>query len=190
MENKLELTLLKIANQLNHTNITWAIGASMMLKLSGFDMNVHDIDLMVTNDDFDLACKCLKDIVEEIRVDESDLFRTKNFKRFKCDDVEIDLMSGMGIVNKFNFFDYQFSKDDIAKIIELDSIALPLCYIEDWYVFYHLMTNRFVTIQKIEAFLNENHFNSERFSKLIKLSLPIDIQLLLTELIENKNIKF
>lgn len=190
MENKLKSELLIIANQLNYSNITWAIGASMMLKLRDFDINVHDIDIMVHQDDFEIACNRLNEVCEEISVAESNLFRTKHFKRFKCDDIEIDIMSGMGIMFKTGFFDYQFNKDDIEKVIQFDSIKLPLCYIEDWYVFYHLMPNRYPTIQKIEIFFNENRFISERFNRILKLDIPYHIQLLLTELIENKNIKF
>lgn len=190
MSVNLNNVLFKMANILNQSNITWAIGASMMLKLSEVDLDVHDIDIMVYQDDFEQACSYLIEICDEIRVDESNLFRTKQFKRYVCDGIEIDIMSGMGIIHKLGFFEFQFKKKDIEKIICVDSIELPLCYIEDWYVFYHLMPNRYATLQKIERYFNENKFNPIRFSYLLDLSIPFHIRLLLTELIENENIKF
>ncbi len=190
MDHNHQSVLIKIAKVLNQSNITWAVGASMMLKLRDFDMNVHDIDLMVDQNDFELACMKLNNLGNEISVEESKLFKTTCFKRYNCDGIEIDLMSGMGIVHKTGFFDYQFKNEDIDKVILIDSISLPLCYIEDWYVFYHLMSNRYETIQKIHDYFNDNPFNTSRFIKLRKLNIPYHVQLLLTELIENKNIKF
>lgn len=190
MENNHNSILIKIAKVLNQSNLTWAIGASMMLKLRDFEMNVHDIDIMVDQDNFELACTCLNEYGNEIVVDESKLFKTKYFKRYNCDGIEIDIMSGMGIVHKTGLFDYQFKKEDIDKVLVIDTINLPLCYVEDWYIFYHLMPNRYETIQKIHDYFNENQFDIHRFKKLLDLDIPYSIQLLLTELIENKNIKF
>lgn len=182
--------LIKIAKELNQSKVTWAIGASMMLKLRDFDMNVHDIDIMVNQDDFELACTCLNNLGNEIVVEESKLFKTKYFKRYNCDGIEIDIMSGMGIIHKSGFFDYQFKFEDIEKELIIDTINLPLCYVEDWYIFYHLMPNRYETIQKIHDYFNNHQFNTQRFKKLLNLEIPYPIQLLLTELIENENIKF
>lgn len=190
MNKNLNGVLFRMANILNQTNITWAIGASMMLNLSEIDIDVHDIDIMVSQDDFALACNALIGICDEIRVEESNLFRTKQFKRYVCDGIEIDIMSGMGIIHKLGFFEYQFKKEDIEKVMYVDSTRLPLCYIEDWYIFYHLMSNRYTTLQKIERYFNEKTFNPTRFSNLLDLSIPFHIRLLLTELIENENIKF
>lgn len=190
MDHIHQSVLFKIAIELNQSNITWAVGASMMLKLRDFDMIVHDIDIMVDQNDFELACIKLNNLGNEINVEESKLFKTTCFKRYNCDGIEIDIMSGMGIVHKTGFFDYQFKKEDIDKVLVIDSIKLPLCYIEDWYIFYHLMSNRYETIQKIHDYFNNNHFNNTRFIKLRNLIIPYPIQLLLTELIEDKNIKF
>jgi len=190
MDNNHIKVLIKLAKALNQLKITWAVGASMMLKLRDFDVDTHDIDIMVDQDDFELACTCLNDYGNEIVVDESKLFKTKYFKRYNCDGIELDIMSGMGIVHKTGLFDYQFKIEDIDKVFVIDTIKLPLCYVEDWYIFYHLMPNRYETIQKIHDYFNENKFDIQRFRNLLDLDIPYSIQLLLTELIENKNIKF
>jgi hypothetical protein len=182
--------LKRIACIFNESNITWALGASMMLKLRHFDIDVHDIDFMVNSDDFEKACFLLNQLGKLIPVEESTLFKTSNFKRFICEEISIDLMSGMGIQHKSGYFDYQFKINDIDLRTHLDSIEIPLCYLEDWYVFYHFMPNRENTIQKIEAYFNEHQYNSNRFVKLLNLSLTNQIRVVLTDLIENENIKF
>lgn len=186
MDDKYFEVLFTLANKLNQSNITWAIGASMMLKLRDIDVNVHDIDIMVIQDDFERACKNINEISDEVSVDESSIFKTKQFKRFVCNGIEIDIMTGMGITHRLDIFDFRFTKNDIEKTVNINTIKLPLCYIEDWYVFYQIMPNRMSTIQKIEHYFNEYNFDSTRFSTLLELSIPFYIHQIITKLIENK----
>lgn len=186
MNKNISKVLVKLTNVLNQSNSLWSIGASMMLYLRGIEIDVHDIDIMVDQEDFNIVCDNLLKICEEIKVDVSSIFKTKYFRRFVCDSIEIDVMSGMGIYHKNGFFDYQFNKEAIEYAIHINSITLPLSYIEDWYVFYHLMGNRDETIRKIEQYFNKNSYQSHRFSCLLDLSIPNHLRQLLSDFIERE----
>ena len=58
VSNKLSV-LKKIANELNKMNVTWAIGASMLLYFKGILLDFNDIDIMVANEDIEQVRKTL-----------------------------------------------------------------------------------------------------------------------------------
>ena len=62
-EEKIKL-LKRIAHQFNKFNVTWALGASMMLYLKGIAREFHDIDLMISNDDVEIVRIILSDMGE------------------------------------------------------------------------------------------------------------------------------
>ena len=54
-ENKKILILRRIAHTFNEANITWALGASMLLYFKGITSEFRDIDIMVANEDITSA---------------------------------------------------------------------------------------------------------------------------------------
>ena len=84
--------LKKIAHILNENNITWALGASMMLYFRNVTDTFHDIDLMVCNED---AIKT-KEILSSIGVlqpqNPNSKYQTKEFLEYVIDDVDVDVM--------------------------------------------------------------------------------------------------
>jgi hypothetical protein len=166
--------LLEVAQELNHLSIIYGVGASTMLKIREIDIHVHDIDIMVKEDQFILAYKCLMSFCDELIVEPSSLFNTRYFKRFNFKGIDIDLMSGIGIVHESGIFKYNF--DMAEKCIELENILVPICFMEDWFVFYHLMLNRVNTINLIKSYFLSHPVNKSRLLKIIELSLPNNLR--------------
>lgn len=183
MNNSLMYVLFEVTQRFNELSIIYGIGASTMLKLRGIDISVHDIDIMIKEDQFMLAYYCLVSFCDEQVVEPSNLFKTQYFKRFTYKGIEIDLMSGMGIVHESGIFNYEFDLSD--KCIEFEKTLVPICYLEDWFVFYHLMPNRFKTIGLIKSYFLSYPINKPRLLKIIELSLPNEVRQALLMFIDN-----
>jgi len=166
--------LIKLAHLLNSNNINWAVGGSTLLKLRGIEIMAHDIDIMIHESDFEMACELLKHMCCECETKESNVFRTKFYRKFNWDGMEIDCMSGMCINLMDMEFNYPFDHKDY-DILYRDT-PIPLCYIEDWYVLYNLMPNREDKVKYIEAYLKENTINKLRFEYLHSLNIPLEIK--------------
>lgn len=182
MNRNILTTIVKVSHEMNKESIRWAVGASMMLKLRGIDIEVHDIDLMVHEDDFELAHSCLLSFCEEIRVESSNLFKTRYFKRYSYMNTEIDLMSGMGIMHKTGLFNDRFETFEIS--VRYENVEIPLCYIEDWFVFYHLMPERTKTINRIDLYFSTHPINKARIIRILELNLPDSLRSELLALID------
>lgn len=166
----IEHTLYELARRLNSNQIHWSLGGSLMLKLRGIPMDVHDIDILVHAADFDLCCELLSQSSTELNVYESDVFKTKLYRKFKWNETEIDCMGGMSVQLPSMLFEYQFDHKDV-DIIQ-DEHTIPLSYMEDWYLLYLLMPNRVSKLKCLESYFNQHSVNQERIHKLLSFHLP------------------
>jgi hypothetical protein len=183
MNRELKHVLFEVTQKLNALSIIYGVGASTMLKLRGIDISIHDIDIMVKEDQFIHAYECLMSFCDEQAVEPSNLFKTTYFKRFIYEGIEIDLMSGMGIVHESGIFKYDFDKAE--KCLEFENTLVPICFMEDWFVFYHLMPNRINTINLIKSYFLSYPINKSRLLRIIELSLPIELRQALLVYIDN-----
>jgi hypothetical protein len=174
MDTQLKLVICEVTQTFSENSILYGIGASTMLKLRGIDISVHDIDIMVKEDQFILAYKCLMTFCDEQIVEPSSLFKTTHFKRFSYRGIDIDLMSGISIVHESGIFKYNF--DMAEKCLVLENTLIPICYMEDWFVFYHLMPNRVNTINLIKSYFLSHPLNKSRLLKIIDLTLPNELR--------------
>lgn len=174
----------QLAQLFNSNHINWALGGSLLLKLSGINVDVNDIDIMIQEKDFELCINLLKDVSIECEVQESEIFKTKYYRKFKWDNIEIDCMSGMCIHGSNHIFDYQF--DHKEKDIKINHTIIPLCYIEDWYILYHLMPNRETKVRIIEQYFKHHSVNQLRFNYLLNLDIPYINRVLIDEFIQEK----
>lgn len=148
-------SLLKIANELNQHNIHWALGGSMMLLYHGLAEDAHDIDLMVTVDDFLIASSVLLSLGIKLkkRVEISPLYQTENFAEYKIDGYDVDLMAGLQISHKNGIYRYCFDELSVTDSKWHDGVKINYASLEDWYVLYLLMPHRSIKVQKIEHHL-------------------------------------
>jgi hypothetical protein len=137
-ENKL-MVLSQIAKELNQQQITWAIGASLLLYLKGIVQDFHDIDIMVAEADVEKAKNILASLGRQLPANPKELYKTKYFLEFNVDGVEIDIIAGFIIVHEDMDFYFPLEKDRISEYAEINGVKIPLQSIKEWRVYYKLM---------------------------------------------------
>ena len=138
VEKKLEV-LSKVARELNDNNITWAIGASLLLYIKGISSEFHDIDIMVAESDVQALKNILLSLGELQPKNPNIQYKTKQFLEFKVEGVDIDVMAGFVIVNKGRSFYFPLDKDNIMDYTEINGVKIPLQSIKEWRNYYELM---------------------------------------------------
>jgi hypothetical protein len=131
--------LVKIAHLLNSNNITYAIGASLLLYFKGKTDTFHDIDIMVIDSDANKVKELLKSIDRLEAPNPNVKYKTKCFLEFNIDGVEVDIMSGFIIVKDGIDYDCSLKKEDIKDFINIDNELIPLDSLTRWRKFYELM---------------------------------------------------
>lgn len=155
MDNGVKLEVLKnIATKFNNLNITWALGASMLLYFKGIINSFNDIDIMVANDDVHLVNEILINIGELKAPNPNYKFKTKTFLEFIVNGVEIDVMAGFTIVNNNELIDCSLQKNQIVEFYNLDKVLIPLQSLDLWCKYYQLM-GRNDKVEMIKNYLNQ-----------------------------------
>lgn len=135
-----KLTVLrKVAERLNEANITWAVGASLLLYFKGITDRFNDIDIMVTEEDVFR----LKDIMLSVGAinppNPNVQYKTRHFLEFVVDGVDVDVMAGFIIVDDGEEHDCSLRVDQIVEYITVDGISVPLQSVALWRRYYSLM---------------------------------------------------
>jgi hypothetical protein len=135
-----KLTLLsQIAKELNNKNVTWAIGASVLLYFKGIVSEFNDIDIMVAEEDVDVIKEVLLSFGDIQTPNPKVKYKTKYFFEFLVDEVDIDVMAGFIIMDKDKEYYFPLKKENIKDFTEIDGIKIPLQSLEEWRTFYQLM---------------------------------------------------
>ncbi|MEG1878356.1 MAG: CatA-like O-acetyltransferase [Pseudoflavonifractor sp.] len=138
LQHKLEV-LAQIARALNERQLTWAVGASLLLYFKGIVSDFHDIDLMVTEEDAPAARQALSALGQLQPPSPSAGYRTKIFLEFLIRDVEVDLMAGFVIVSGGEAHAFPLRKEDIRDCTHVGGEAVPLQALSQWRTCYALM---------------------------------------------------
>ena len=150
MKNKLEV-LRKIAKELNKENVTWAVGASVLLFFKGIVNEFHDIDIMFDEADAQKVKNILNKLGKHIPSLPNEMFKTKYFYEYIIDNVEIDAMGGFMVVKDGKDYDCSLIKKDITECINYEGVDIPLYSLERWKYFYYLI-NRPSKVKIIDDF--------------------------------------
>lgn len=153
LNHKLEV-LKRIAGALNKENVTWAVGASLLLYFKGVVNEFHDLDLMVTLEDVDKVKAVLGELGEKQEQEPNSQYKTKCFLEYVIDEVDVDVMAGFVIVKEGVEYPIPFDKRSIVEIIQFEEAHIPLQSVEAWKSYYALM-NRQSKVELIEGWLNE-----------------------------------
>ena len=137
-EHKIEL-LKEIARRFNTANITWALGASMLLYFKGIASTFHDIDLMISNEDIDSAREILSEMGELQPPNPNPKYKTKAFMEFVINAVDVDVMAGFSILNNGEIYDCSLKKEQIVEWLTLENAKIPLQSPLLWCAYYKLM---------------------------------------------------
>jgi len=150
---KKERALKHIAQQLHEANITWGLGASMLLYYLGYDVNVSDIDILIDEKDIEK----FKPIIAKYHYSKKTStvkYKTEYFYTCTIMDVEFDFMLGFRVQTENGLYDFNFSKEKIMKTISLDGISIPLSSDREWYKAYKAIGRK----EKIKLMNKKNQF--------------------------------
>lgn len=146
--------LANIARALNEAQVTWAVGASMMLYLRGITHTVHDIDLMVAQKDAQTACAQLKRLGTLLPAGPGAGYRTACFLEFVVDGVDVDMMAGFAIVKDGKTYPCPLTPETVDCSVTVEGQNVPLQSVAAWLRYYTLM-GRQDKVQLLEQALAE-----------------------------------
>jgi hypothetical protein len=141
MENvKSKMMLLsQIAKELNRKNVTWAIGASMLLYFKGIVSDFHDIDIMVTEEEIEIVKGVLLSFGKMQTPKPNVRYKTSYFLEFQINGIDVDVMAGFNITNNDKEHHFPLKKEHIKDFTEINGIRIPLQSLEEWRMYYQLM---------------------------------------------------
>lgn len=156
MTNEIKIaTFLKVAKILNENNITWAVGASLLLYFKGITDKFNDIDLMVAEKDIEKTKTIFLSLGKEYSKNPNLQYKSKCFLEFNLDGIDFDIISGFVIVNNNCDHYFPLEKNSIAEYFCLENTSIPLQSVNDWLTYYTLM-NRKEKVEMIKNYLNKN----------------------------------
>jgi hypothetical protein len=153
LNNKEQLDVLfKLARILNQYGFKWSLGASMMLKLRGFDVTVDDLDIIIQTNEIQKLERilCLFGYKKEIK---SNKYLTTHFYELLIDNVNVDIMIGFKVNTNDGI--YVFDETSAIDKINFEETTIYLSSLEEWLKAYKAM-NRTDKISMIEKHLIKN----------------------------------
>lgn len=149
-EQKLEV-LSNIGKLLNDVNITWAVGASLLLYFKGIAQDFHDIDIMVVEEDVSRLKERLLSVGTLNPSNPNEKYRTKHFLEFVVEEVDVDVMAGFVIVNDGQEYDCSLKEEQIVDHVVVNDVKIPLQSVSLWREYYRLM-GREKKVDMIDSF--------------------------------------
>ena len=162
----IEQVLDKVVACLQHEQIQFAIGGSLLLHHHGLPVTPRDIDLVVALADAERAVLLLSEMGTVVEQDETSLYATEVFQEFMIEGIDLDLMSGLQVRHDEGVFVYPFDEQSI------DSAGRPFMALVDWYVIYQLIPGREQKVVMIEDVFTKQEVDRKRLEQLRSLVLP------------------
>ncbi|HCD45573.1 MAG TPA: hypothetical protein DEQ64_17955 [Lachnoclostridium sp.] len=150
IENKLTV-LSRIAKELNQKDVSWAIGASLLLYFKGITSEFHDIDIIADEADVEIIKDVLLSFGNIQQTNPNVKYKSKSFMEFIVDGVDIDVMAGFAIIYNDKEYHFPLKKEKINDYAEVNGIRIPLHSIEEWRNYYELM-GRDEKVNMIDAY--------------------------------------
>ena len=155
MTEQLKSVLKKIAELLNNQNITWAVGASIMLSYYNIVKTPRDIDIMVDLKDIERLDCILCEIGEKRERLPNSTYKTKFFYEYVVDDIDIDVMAGLRIHSGGRDHPFYFTENSVGDYMEIDGVRVPLAKLSEWYYIYKLIPGREKKAAAIKEYLEK-----------------------------------
>lgn len=154
LDERIDL-LKEIAHRFNTADITWALGASMLLYFKGITSTFHDIDLMISNENVETVREILSEMGELQPPNPNPKYKTKTFMEFVIKSIDVDVMAGFSILNDGKTYDCSLDKEQIVEWLTLGDTKIPLQSPLLWCEYYRLM-GRKEKVDMIERALLNN----------------------------------
>ena len=126
--NTLEDKLVILAKDLNKSNVSWALGASYLLYLEGYDTTVQDIDIIIDEKDHKKLQTILQNYSYTI-LKSSGIYATEYFYSVTIDEVEFDLMINFSIQTEKEIYLFPF---EVMRTISLQDTIINLGSVDEW----------------------------------------------------------
>lgn len=165
----IEQVLEKVVACLQHEQIHFGIGGSLLLHHHRLPVTPRDIDLVVALADADRAVLLLSEMGTVVEQDETSLYATEVFQEFMIEGIDLDLMSGLQVRHDEGIFVYPFAEQTINET------GLSFMSLVDWYVIYQLIPGREQKVTMIEDVFTKQEVDRERLEQLRRLNLPQDV---------------
>lgn len=153
MEERLREVLKKIARALNEGKISYGIGASVMLYHHGIGRSPRDIDIQVDVRDIERVDEILSLYGRRGERFPDEIYKTRYFYEYEIDGVEVDVMGGLCVRCNGEDHAFDFHKDMIEEIVEVDGVEVPLAGLEEWHRIYKVLPGREEKVAMIEEYL-------------------------------------
>lgn len=154
MMKKIERALLQIQKKLDENNISWALGGSLLLHYTGHKVDVHDIDILVDEKDYDKLLSAIGSFsFKENRI--NDKYLTSHFFTLDINGVSIDIMLGFKVVVSNGVYAFPFDQSKIEAYHNIQGVIIPLSSLEEWYKAYQAMERT----EKVQLIKEKNQFN-------------------------------
>ncbi len=152
LKHKIEI-LVKIGRVLNEKNVTWGVGASLLLYLKGIAPSFHDIDLLVAETDVEKLKETLGRLGKPEAPRPDPRYKTKFFLEYDIEGVEIDVIAHFVIVSEGKDYDFPFTENDIKEHLIVSAVSIPLMSVLAWRRYYDLMgrTEKVAMIDSAQA---------------------------------------
>lgn len=165
-------TLVYIADELNSTKSTWAIGGSLLLFHHGIINVVNDLDIIVKTSDIEKIVRKLRNIGQEREVYPLPPYHTTYYYEFNVKDISMDVMSDFKIKHEEGLYTLPFTEHSVEYYI-VNGVNIPFCTLEDWYILYQLIPGREEKVKLIESyFLNNGVKNRDLLERAMSGILP------------------
>ena len=145
--------LAQLAADLNDSDILWAVGASTMLFLRRIVNDFHDIDLMVCEEDIEVAKEILLRRGKLLPTKPDSKYDSRHFLEFEVDGVEIDLLAGF-VINSADGEQHvcPLEMEEVDACVDVADVAVSLHSLSVWYRYYTWM-GRTDRVKQIEEHL-------------------------------------
>lgn len=170
-------TLSCIGEKLNKENISWGVGASILLNHYNLVNNPKDIDILVALEDIHKADEILKSLGHKKVREFNESYSTEYFNEYVINGIDIDVMSGLTLNHEEGKYTQIFDKASIVDEMDVDDVKIPLTSLEDWYIIYQLIPGRDYKVTLIENYLLQNGVkNPMLLQRALKCTLPLMVK--------------
>lgn len=170
-------TLSYMGEKLNNSNITWAVGASILLNQFGLVDKPNDIDIFVDIKDIEKTDEILKGMGDKNKWEKTATYSTKYFYEYIISGINVDVMAGFAVNHSNGVFEYIFDYKSISEFRLINGVDIPFTSLEDWYVIYQLIPNREPKVNLIEKYLLSNGIKKPfLLERALKGSLPVEVR--------------
>lgn len=170
-------TLTYIGARLEHENITWGVGGSLLLSFYHLINNPNDIDILVNESNAAELNELMITIGKPKEAKTTNPFRTTNFSKYTIEDVDIDIMGGFAVQHNNGVYRLFLQQDSIVDYKKINGVNIPLCSLEDWYILYWLIPNKQEKAILIENYLRTTGVkNPKLLEQALQQPLPLDVK--------------